>query len=334
MKYKKYSSLIKKSSLALLPLLGIFSAQAQEGKFPTGTVTIVVPYSAGGGTDTVARNLARVWSEEWKKTVVVINKTGADGVIGSQAVLQAPADGHTILLQVNQALFYPVTLPNAKVDIIKDFTLVSKIQQNAMVFGVPSASTAKSFKEFITDCKKTDAACSFGAATRHGEIMARQIIELSGIKNAQVIPYKGTAPMMVDALGGHVSMGMPSLSVAMPHYKNSKFRILASGAQGRLDSIPEVPTLNQEGLNMVAMTWYGLMIKKGTPDEAFKTIVKAVELASQDPKVIAAIQQEGAMPVFSSSASFEKEAKEEFAAVEPLLKKYLLPENEKKEAKK
>lgn len=331
---RQYSNLIKISTVALLPLLSALSAQAQEGKFPTGTVTIVVPYSAGGGTDTVARNLARVWSEEWKKPVVVVNKTGADGVIGSQAVLQAPADGHTILMQVNQALFYPVTLPNAKVDIIKDFTLISKIQQNAMVFGVPTAAAAKTFKEFIADCKKTDAACTFGAATRHGEIMARQIIELSDLKKAQVIPYKGTSPMMVDALGGHVSMGMPSLSVAMPQYKNGRFRILASGAQERLDSIPEVPTLNQEGLNMTAMTWYGLMVKKGTPDDALKTITKAVELASKDPKVIAAIQQEGAMPVFSSSASFAKEAREEFAAVEPLLKKYLVPENEKKEEKK
>ena len=292
--------------------------------FPSGPVTIVVPYSASGATDVLARNLAKVWSEHWKKPVVVMNRTGADGMIGSQYVKSLPADGHTILMQVNQALFWPVTIPSADIDLLRDFYLVSKLQQNPMIFGVYTNSPDQTFSGFIERCKQAQIPCSFGAATRHGEIMARQIIEKAQLGQAVVIPYKGTAPMMIDALGGHVSMGMPSLSVAMPHMRNQAFRALAIGSSERLDSLSTVPTLREQGLDMTVMTWYGLMVRAGTPKPSVDAIVGAIEIASKDPQVLKTMHHEGATPLFSSPESFAREAQEEVALVNPLLKKYLL----------
>ncbi len=292
--------------------------------FPSGPVTIVVPYSASGATDVLARNLAKVWSEHWKKPVVVMNRTGADGMIGSQYVKGLPSDGHTILMQVNQALFWPVTIPSADIDLLRDFYLVSKLQQNPMIFGVFTSSPDQTFSGFIERCKKSQTPCSFGAATRHGEIMARQIIEKAQLGQAVVIPYKGTAPMMIDALGGHVSMGMPSLSVAMPHMRNQAFRALAVGSNARLSAIAQVPTLLEQGLDMTAMTWYGLMVRAGTPTAAVDAIVQAIQVASTDAQVLKTMHHEGATPLFSSPDSFTREAKEEFALVKPLLNKYLL----------
>lgn len=292
--------------------------------FPSGPVTIVVPYSASGATDVLARNLAKVWSELWKKPVVVVNRTGADGMIGSQYVKGLPADGHTILMQVNQALFWPVTIPSADIDLLRDFYLVSKLQQNPMVFGVNVNSPDQTFSGFIERCKHTQTPCSFGAATRHGEIMARQIIEKAQLRQAVVIPYKGTAPMMIDALGGHVSMGMPSLSVAMPHMRSQTFRALAVGSDARLSALAQVPTLLEQGLDMTVMTWYGLMVRAGTPTVAVDAIVQAIKVASTDPQVLKTMHHEGATPLFSSPDSFAREAKEEFALVKPLLNKYLL----------
>ena len=292
--------------------------------FPSGPVTIVVPYSASGATDVLARNLAKVWSEHWKKPVVVMNRTGADGMIGSQYVKSLPADGHTILMQVNQALFWPVTIPSADIDLLRDFYLVSKLQQNPMIFGVYTNSPDQTFSGFIERCKQSQTPCSFGAATRHGEIMARQIIEKAQLRQAVVIPYKGTAPMMIDALGGHVSMGMPSLSVAMPHMRSQTFRALAVGSNERLSAIAQVPTLLEQGLDMTAMTWYGLMVRAGTPTAAVDAIVQAIQVASTDPQVLKTMHHEGATPLFSSPESFTREAKEEFALVKPLLNKYLL----------
>src|SRR3546814_5009843 len=108
-------------------------------------------------------------------------------------------------MQVNQALFYPYTVPSAKVDILRDFKMVSKIQQNAMVFGVAKDSPDQTFPEFIKRCKAAKSPCSFGAATRHGEVMARQIAEKSHLDNAIVANYKGTAPMMADRSEEHTS---------------------------------------------------------------------------------------------------------------------------------
>ena len=310
------------------------SVYAQADDFPTKTVTIVVPYSAGGGTDALARNIANVWSAHWNKPVIVINRTGADGVIGSQYVKSLPADGYTILIQVNQALFWPTTLPQANIDILRDFRLISKLQQNAMLFGVNEASPDQTFKGFIARCKKTEQPCSFGAATKHGEIMARQIIEKTALTNAVVIPYKGTAPMMIDALGGHVSIGMPSLSVAMPHLRSGAFRALAAGSKERIPELPDVPTLIQEGLKMSAVTWYGIMVRTGTPDAAFNSIVEAVKLASKDPAVLRVIRSEGAVPLFGSPQAFEAEAAEEVATVIPLLQKYFVETNNQTETLK
>ena len=323
--------------LAATMIMAVFlshGAHAQEDIFPNKTVTIVVPYSAGGGTDALARNIANVWSAHWKKPVVVINRTGADGVIGSQYVKSLPADGYTVLFQVNQALFWPTTLPHANIDVIRDFQMISKLQQNAMVFGVAASLPDQTFKGFIERCKVSDKPCSFGAATKHGEIMARQIIEKTGLTNAVVIPYKGTAPMMVDALGGHLSLGMPSLSVAMPHLRSGGFRALAAGSQDRIPELPEIPTLTEEGLGMSAMTWYGMLVRKGTPEQVVNALVEAVRIASKDPEVLKTIRSEGAVPVFGSPASFEKEAAEEVATVTPLLKKYFVETPNQPETKK
>lgn len=314
--------------LAMVSLGAISMQSAQAAatdKFPMRPITIVVPYSAGGGTDTLARNLARVWQEHWGQPVVVINRTGADGIIGSEYVKNQPADGYTVLIQVNQALFYPYTVPSANLDILRDFQMVSKLQQNAMIFGVASNSPDKTFGDFIARCKKSPNPCSFGAATRHGEIMARQIGDLTGLSNMVVANYKGTSPMMVDALGGHISMGMPSLVVALPQVKGGEFRALATGATARLPELPDVPTLKEEGLNMSAMTWYGIMVRKGTPESVVNALSDAVRLASDDKKLRTSMETEGAIPVFSSPADFDADVHAEAAAVRPLLEKYLTP---------
>jgi len=337
-KHKSYfylsAGLFKQFVVGMSMTLSLSTVAYAQESFPTKTVTIVVPYSAGGGTDALARNIANVWSAHWKQPVVVINRTGADGVIGSQYVKSLPADGYTVLFQVNQALFWPTTLPHANIDVIRDFQLISKLQQNAMVFGVAGSLPDQTFKGFIERCKVSDKPCSFGAATKHGEIMARQIIEKTGLTNAVVVPYKGTAPMMVDALGGHLSLGMPSLSVAMPHLRSGSFRALAAGSKDRIPELPEIPTLNEEGLGMSAMTWYGMMVRKDTPEAVINALVEAVTLASKDPDVLKTIRSEGAIPVFGSPASFEKEAAEEVSTVTPLLKKYFVETPNQPETKK
>lgn len=298
-----------------------------DSSYPSKPVTIVVPYVAGGGNDTLARNLASLWSTHWKKPVVVINRTGGDGMIGTQYALSQPADGYTILMQVNQALYWPVVLPSANIDITRDFRLISKIQQNAMVFTVASSQPDQTFADFLSRCKTSTTPCSFGAATKFGEVMGKRIIEQTGLNNSVVVPYKSTIPMVVDALGGHVSIGMTAMSVAMPHIRTGAFRPLAIGSTERMSELPNVPTLKELGLNLIGVTWYGIMVKAGTPDDAFQAIVEAVNVAAHDPQILNSIKNDGAIPTFSSPAAFEEQAKEEMALMKPLLQKYLLEQD-------
>src|SRR3546814_9656831 len=113
--------------------------------------------------------------------------------------------------------------------------------------------------------------------------------------------------MMADALGGHISMGMPSLVVALPQVRGGEFRVLAIGAKDRLSELPEIPTLTELGLQMSAVTWYGLMVRRDTPEAAVAAISAAVKAASQDKKVRESMRSEGAITIFSEPAKFEKD---------------------------
>src|SRR3546814_7762580 len=128
--------------------------------------------------------------------------------------------------------------------------------------------------------------------------------------------------MLADALGCNIRMGMPSRVVALPQVRGGEFRALATGSKERLSELPDVPTLNELGLQMSAVTWYGLMVRRDTPDAAVAALSAAVRAASQDQKVRTSMRGEGAIPVFSDPAAFERDAREEAQAVKPLLEKY------------
>jgi tripartite-type tricarboxylate transporter receptor subunit TctC len=305
-------------------VLTMASQAASAQSFPTRAVTMIVPYPAGGGTDTVARSLARALSARWNQPVVVENVSGADGLIGTRRMLQMPADGHTILVQVNQMLLWPSTMPTAKVEIDKSFRLVTKLQNSPMAFGTSTKFPGTTLKEFLAWCKTNNPPCTVGAATAFGNLMGRQLMDLAGVGSAVFVPYKGTAPMMTDVLGGHVTMGLPSTAFAIPHIERGTFKILAVGSQKRFHLLPNVPTLAEQGYNVNADTWYGMMVAKETPQAAFDAIVSSVKAVSKDSALLASIHTNGGQPIFNSPEEFEAEVRQELQLLRPILQKYPL----------
>ncbi len=305
--------------------LGVGAPGALAG-FPDKPVVIVVPFSAGGGTDAVARTMAKALSLRWKQPVVVENRSGAEGWLGTQHVLGQPADGYTILMQINQMLLSPMMVPDNKFDIARDLELISKVQRSPMMIAAPASSPATSMKDFLERCKAAAKPCSFGSATLYSQIMGNYLFDLAGVKNAVNARYRGTSPMMTDLLGEHIDLAFPSAALGGPQYKAGKIKIFAVGTLDRFDQLPEIPTLQEQGYSLKGDTWYGLMVRKGTPGEAVRAIYEGIKAVSELPEVTTAIRAEGGIPVFGSPEQFQAEVKSELQVLEPLARKYLLAE--------
>lgn len=311
------------ASVALL-FAGLTSAAVAA--YPDKPVVIVVPYSAGGGTDAVARTLAKALSIKWKQPVIVENRGGAEGWLGTQHVLSQPADGYTVMMQISQMLLSPMMVPDNKFDIARDLRLISKVQRSPMVISAPANSPATGMKDFLERCKVAPKPCSFGTATLYSQVVGNYLFDLAGVKGAVNARYKGTSPMMTDLLGEHIDLAFPSAALGVPQYKSGKIKVFAVGTETRFEQLPEIPTLMEQGYSIKGDTWYGLMVRKGTPEEAFRAIYEGLMAVSQQPEVTAAIKAEGGMPEFGSPEQFEADVKSELKVLEPLARKYLLAE--------
>jgi tripartite-type tricarboxylate transporter receptor subunit TctC len=299
------------------------SASAQ-GTFPSRTVTIVVPYAAGGGTDAVARTLAKALSAHWNQSVIVENRTGADGWIGTQWALNQPADGHTILVQLNSLMLWRWSMPENKFDVLQDMRVITKIQNSPMVATVKGDTKATSLRDFLAACKAAAKPCSIAGATVSANLVGQQLMDLGGLSDAPSVPYKGTAPMITDLLGGHIDVALISASLAVPMTTEGKVKSFAVGTDTRYKRLPDAPTFVEAGYPIHATTWYGLMVKRGVGDAAFNAIVEGIQKVSKQPEVLEAIENQGGIPVFDSPAAFEADIRRESAALVPLAEKYLV----------
>jgi len=308
--------------LGMLAAAGLSGPGLAQAAFPERAVTIVVPYPAGGGTDTVARKLAQTLSGYWKVPVVVENSPGAEGLIGTERVLRMPADGYTLLFQISQMMLWKKTMPNSKVDALNDFRYVSKIQTSPLAFGVSPKLPVKSIKEYVQWCQSQQEGCAWGSGSAYAQLMGRQLMDVAGVSDAVNVPYKGTAPMMTDVAGGHISMAVPAVTSSLAQIKGGLFHLLAVGSDKRSGQVPDVPTLVESGYDVHGETWYGLLVSKDTPQDAFDGIVSGIRHASQDRELIERIKGDGGEPVFSTPEAFAQEVRDESRRLDTLLDKY------------
>lgn len=276
-KFKKMFSL-SASLILTVSLIGCGSKTANGGKgdtkktdFPTKAIEITVPYSAGGGTDSVARALADSAKGSFPQPVVVVNKTGGGGAVGMTAGANSKADGYAVTLATVEL----VTLPHLGLAAFtyNDFKPVIQINSDPGCIAVQADSKWKTLDEFMKEAKANPGKIKVGnsgvGAIWH--LAAESLGKAAGVKFNNV-PYEGAAPAIAALLGGHIEAVVASPAEFYSQVKAGKLRVLGVMSEKRVDSMPDVKTMKEQGYDVEIGTWRGIAVPKDTPDEVVKIL--------------------------------------------------------------
>ena len=299
-----------------------FSAIASGQGYPNKVVRIVVPYPPGGTVDAVARVVAARLSENLGHQFIVDNRPGANGTIGSNAVAKSPADGYTLLLQASTFVAAPMLMNNVPYDIEKDFTPITNLGAVPLLVTVNPGIPAKNFKEFMTAARGDPKKYVFGtSAVGSASHLAQEAIKYDGKLDFMIVPYKGTAPALTYAVGGHISGMVDALPSTMPHVKSGKLRAIAVTSAKRIPSLPDVPTVAESGLQGFEMvSWYGLWGPAKLPAELTSKIQQEVAKALKSEQVTRTLGDQGFMVSGSTPDEFRAYVKQEADKYSRLIK--------------
>lgn len=267
---------VLKGLVALTFLTLAWYAVAQG--FPTKTVRIVVPFPPGGTTDILARDLAHALARSWNVPVVVENKAGASGSIGSLEVSRAVPDGHTLLLTATHHVINPSLRASLPYETKKDFTPLNLIAEVPNVLVVNPMFPAKSVSEFVKLAKERPGSISFGSTGIGGaNHLAGELFKaMTGI-DMQHVPYKGAAPALNDLLGGQIMVMFDSVPGVIQHIQSGRLRALGVTSKKRVASLPSVPTIDEAGVSgFEATAWFGLYGPARMPAELAQRINRDV----------------------------------------------------------
>ena len=275
--------------------------------YPTRTITLVVPFPPGGGVDTLARVVAQKLSEAFRQQVVVDNRAGGGGTIGTRVVAQATPDGYTLLLgHTGTISINPSLYVHAGLDPRKDFAPVGLIGSMPVVLLANPSFPAKTVGDFIAMAKKDPGKFNLGtSAVGTGSYMCAELFKAEAGVNVTLIPYKGTAPVMNDLLGGHVPMAFGVLPPALGNIQAGKLRAVAVASLKRSSLLPDTPTFDESGLpGFEGVLHYGVLAPAGTPkdivDKLSAELRKMVELDDVKKRIHA----EGGDPLTSTPAEY------------------------------
>jgi len=282
---------MKRTLLAALALAVPLAVAAQQ--FPSKPIHVIVPYAAGGAMDLTARSLAAVMSETIGQSVVVENRTGAGGLVGTDYVARAAPDGYTVLMYADANAIAPAIYKKLNHDPVKDFApITNTILGTHIIVGHPSVP-ANTLKELIALAKTSKLAFgSPGTGTpQHlaGELFKQQ----AGKLDIQHVPYRGGGQLIVDLVAGQVPLGLIGLPPTLPHIKAGKLKVFAVTARKRSPSLPDVPTVYEELPGYETIQWFGPVAPAGTPkpviDKLFAEFVKALK----NPTVVERLNKAG-----------------------------------------
>jgi tripartite-type tricarboxylate transporter receptor subunit TctC len=273
-------------SLALLALA--FALPAHSQPYPSKPVRIIVPFAAGGVADLLPRIVGQKLSEKWGEPVIVENKAGASGNIGMAEGARAPADGYTLVLAPTGNLTVNPFLFKLPFDTAKDFTPITVLAASPNVLVVHPSVPARNFRELVAYAKSNPGKLNFASPGEgSGAHLAGELLNIEAGIDAQHVPYKGIAPAVNDLLGGQVQMMFAGISTVLQHVKSGKLVAIAIASPRRSAQLPDVPTVAESGLAGFDVTsWYGLVVRTGTPPEIVQKIHRdaAEALASDDVK--------------------------------------------------
>jgi len=296
----------------LLMLAGsLCSSQMAVAKdWPTQPVRIILPYPPGGASDVTARLLGAKMGETWGTAVVIENRPGGNGIVANEAAARAPADGYTVIMaNLGPNAINPAVYEKLPYNTLKDFAPVILTTIVPLVIVTSVDSPIKSLAQLIAMAKEKPGEIAFGSPGNGsgGHLAGELLYAMSGSKLLH-IPYKGDAPAIIDVMGGRVAVAFPTVLADVPHIKSGKLRALAVTSQKRIESLPDVPTVD-EALGIQgyqAVSWGGFMVPSGTPAEVIAKMNAAVNKALLEPDVASKLKGQGAEIVGGSPEAFDK----------------------------
>lgn len=298
------------ASLSVL-LLAPLSAIAQQ--WPQRPVRIVVPYAAGGNTDTIARLTAQRLSETLGQQFIVENRGGAGGAIAADFVAKSAPDGYTLCVcALSQLAPVPLT-QQVPYDPLKDFTPISNIGANGFVITVSTTVPAKTLQEFITYVKANPNKLNYGSGGMGSltHLAAALFVQRVGIDMTHV-PYKGGAPALTDTIAGQVQMYAASPSEVLGLTNSDRVRLLGISSLQPISQLPNVPAIAQFYPGFQALTWNGMIGPANMPREIVNALSREIMKALKDPAFVEKLQKAGVEPMLTTPEEFTKEIQDEY----------------------
>jgi tripartite-type tricarboxylate transporter receptor subunit TctC len=269
--------------LAMAFVSSLFLSGAYADTYPSKIVKLVVPYPPGGVVDITGRLLATELEKTLGGKVIVENKPGAGGTIGAGLVAKADPDGYTILLSgAATHAFAPSVYKNLPYDPLNDFVQVTQVVQGPLALCVNSSSPIKSLADFVKTVKTKGSDNSYssngnGTYPHLSVELMKQVLDVDLVH----VAYKGGGQAVTALLGGEVQVSQNHIPIVLPHVKSNRLRVLATTGEARSKTFPDVPTLREAGVDVVASAWFGLFLPKGTPDVIRDKIYSATAKAAQ-----------------------------------------------------
>jgi len=300
-------SVLRLLSALTFGLCGILSTlPARAENWPSQTIRIIVPFPPGGTTDQIARRVQPLLEQKLKTSIVIENRGGASGSIGTQVAVTSPPDGTTFLMVFDTHGANPSLLPKLPYDTLKDLAPIMLIGTSPMVITAHPTSPYKSFADVIAAAKDKPGTVSYGTIGS-GSLAHLTMTQIGNALDVTMthVPYKGGGPLTTDALGGHVPVAIASILLLSPHISAGALRPLAVTSAKRAAQLPDVPTISELGIaGFGAESWWGLLAPAKTPPEIIARMNAAMAEALQAPVVKQSLTEQGVDYRLSSPDEF------------------------------
>ncbi|KAI3591313.1 BUG/TctC family periplasmic protein [Cupriavidus sp. U2] len=305
---------------ALSMAIGLSSHAA--GDYPNRPIKMVIPYTPGGSIDTVGRLVAAQLQRQMGQPIIVENRPGASGMIGSEAVAKAQSDGYTLLFNASSQVYLPLVAKNAPYDAIKDYTAIGQIGHVPLLVVANPNVPANSLRELVQLAKAkpkayTWATSGLGTTSHLTEEMIRHSFKLE----MEIVSYKGAVPQLNDVMGGHVTAAVSPMPGVYPFVKGGRLKVLAVTSSKRIPQLPNVPTVAESGLpGFELLSWYGIWGPANLPADITQRLSREINKAVQDPAVKARFSDMSFEPVQSTPEQFKALINSDLTKVSAIVK--------------
>ena len=302
-----------------------FAASTALAQFPDRTITMVVPFPPGGVADTVARPMAEAMSRDLKQSVMIENKAGAGGAIGMAHAAKAKPDGYTVLMALSSYTVLPEAdkvLGRTPQYQLADLKPVARVTADPTVLAVRAESPWKTYAEFIAAARAAPGKITFGSSGNYGTMhMPMAMLALSQGVQMTHVPYTGAGPAIVGLLGGQVDALSTGPASIVQHVKAGKVRVLAHWGEGRLASLPDVPSLKELGVPVEYAQWSGIFVPAGTPEPVVARLREAAKAAANDERVKQVLGTAGSPILYLDAPEFQRYVDADAAKMSDVVKK-------------